>query len=94
MISLFQFNYNLLMKYFLLIIFCLISIFSFAQKTLRIEYKQERVGEKEIYTHSVNGVHQIFNIKLSKVRMLLNDSIAQIHYFRNGYDPIRKKQSS
>lgn len=79
------------MKYFLSKFFCLISVFSFAQKTLIIEYKQEHVGEKDVYTHSVNGVAQTFNIELSKVRMLLNDSFAQIHYFRNGYDPIRKK---
>lgn len=66
-------------------------MFSFAQKTLRIEYKQERIGDKFISPISINGVTQTFNAELPRLRMLINDSIAQIHFFRRGYDPIKKK---
>ena len=79
------------MKYFLSILFCLISIFSFAQKTWRIEYKQERVGEKFISPLSLNGIPQTYQAEMPQLRMLINDSIAQIHYCKNGYDPIKRK---
>ena len=81
------------MKFFLLSIFSMITIYSFSQKTLRVEYQQERVGEKIVSPISINGVRQTFDIEMPRVRMLLNDSIAQIHYFLRGYDPLKKKTS-
>lgn len=78
------------MSYLLLFFSSIISLSSFSQN-LRIEYKYEHVGEKFILPFSANGVSQTYNVELPKLRMFINDTIAQIHYFKNGYDPVKRK---
>ncbi len=86
---------ELYMKLFLAVILVFYFNFSFGQNTLKIEYKQTYIGEqpKDI-TYWGDGSTTITNsnIELPKVRMLVNDSMAHIHYFRKGVDPLKKKQ--
>jgi hypothetical protein len=83
------------MKLLLLAIIAFYSNFSFGQSVLKIEYKQKYIGEqpKDI-TYWGNGSTKITNsdIELPKVRMLVNDTIAHIHYFRRGFDPLKKEK--
>lgn len=79
------------MKFFLLLLLCFIAVFSYSQKTLRIEYKQEIVEEKFTPSLSDIAIPLKNNVNLSQLRMLINDSIVQIHFFSRYYDPIKKK---
>jgi GLPGLI family protein len=78
-----------------IIVFIILYIKVNAQNTIKIEYKQKYIGEqpKDI-TYWGNGSTTITksDIELPKVRMLVNDTIAHIHYFRRGFDPLKKRK--
>lgn len=80
------------MKFFMLLGLCIIYKFSYSQNALRIEYRQELVDEEKIKApFTIDGNIVYSNATQQKVRMFVNDSMAQIHFFRNDYDPIKKK---
>jgi GLPGLI family protein len=79
---------------FLLFIILIHSDFSFAQSALKIEYKQSYLGEPDkVTSYDQNGNEFLTNeiINLPKVRMLVNDSMAHIHYLIKGFDPLKRK---